>query len=167
MEAKRWSVHFAYRACFLIYMTLLWDGVFFIPSWQTRAIIQGSNNLPMAKPGSKSSQFASKISVLHNYIIPTCPSKLGIETGLTPNFTSLLIASRKDTKSDPGKGHSFIHSKVLGDYKMPGTGFGQWGHRGEGQKSYHPFHVVIRGMSTVTILPPALETVRAWHMLGT
>lgn len=58
-------------------------------------ICSGSHREPVAKPGSKPREFASKIYVLHSYFLPACLSKLGIEASLSPNFTSLLIALYK------------------------------------------------------------------------
>ena len=77
-------------------------------SHQGLAVGPRSHRKPVAEPRFKSRQFASKIYVLSHYSMPACLSKQGRETGLTPNFTSMLVALYKEKSASlVGDIHSF------------------------------------------------------------
>lgn len=72
-----------------------------------------SHREPVAEPRFKSRQFASKIYVLNHYSMPACLSKQGRETGLTPDFTSILVALYKERSAIlVGDFHSFIQIRA-------------------------------------------------------
>lgn len=87
-------------------------------------VCPGSHREPVAKPGSKPRQFASNIYVLYRYVMPACPLKLGIGTGLTPHFTAPLTTPCKD-KSVILVRDSFVHRDKpwVTDPQEPGTGW--------------------------------------------
>lgn len=74
----------------------------------------------MAESGFKPRQFASQISVLNSHVLPSCLLRLGRETVLTPNFTSLLVAFYEDQSVVLIRDNHLLRH-MLGDYSMSGT----------------------------------------------
>lgn len=148
-----------------IYTAFLQMALFFNPhlidkeneSHQVLAVDPRSHREPVAEPRFKPRKFASKIYVLNHYFMSACLSKQGIETGLTPNFTSVLIALCKDKSVILGGDiHSFTQT-CAGRLQHAWPWAGQWGQSWGGVGSL-PIPLVISAMNIMTTLSLAPET---------
>lgn len=136
-----WILHIYYWSLNLHGISTNW--VFLSPLYrQEEWVTQGSSSLPkITQKASVRARIQEQAIYLQNYVLnhyfmPACLSKLGVETGLTPNVASRLVALCEDKSVILVRDiHSLRHA--LGDNNLPGTGLDS-GDTAEGECSYHP-----------------------------